>query len=71
MMNCEKATRLMSEARERPLSTGEKLSLGVHKTLCSGCRYFDRQVGFLRRAAREHGRTDEQSPDKREDRSGD
>lgn len=70
-MNCKKATRLMSEACERPLNVGEKLSLGLHKSMCSGCRHFDRQVNFLSRAVREHERAGDQPVEKPEDQSGD
>jgi len=52
MLNCHKATRLMSESQERPLGLGEKLSLGFHTLLCSGCRICEKQIHFLRRASR-------------------
>ena len=51
MLNCHKATRLMSESQDRPLRMGEKLSLGFHTLLCSGCRNCEKQMQFLRRAS--------------------
>ncbi len=52
MLNCKEATRLMSEAQDRPLSTGEKLQLEVHLAMCRGCRNFREQMDFLRLACR-------------------
>jgi len=52
VLNCHKATRLMSEAHERPLSLGEKVSLKFHTMMCAGCKNFDRQIDFIGRAAR-------------------
>ncbi len=48
MMNCQQATRLFSDAQERPLSLKEKSSLGVHAMMCAGCRHFGHQMGTLR-----------------------
>lgn len=52
MFSCRESTRLMSEARERPLSLGERLALSMHLALCSGCRRFNRQIDILREASR-------------------
>lgn len=54
MLNCHQATRLMSEAQERSLKTGEKLSLRFHTMMCAACRRFGSQMDFLRRSAREY-----------------
>lgn len=56
MLNCHKATRLMSETQERSLTTGEKMSLRFHTMMCAGCRNFGRQVHFLSRAAKVYTR---------------
>lgn len=48
MMNCQQATRLMSDAQERRLSRMQRLSLKMHVSMCSGCRNFSRQMGSLR-----------------------
>jgi len=52
MMSCREATRMMSEAAERRLGLGERLSLRLHLALCAGCRRFGRQVDVLRQAMR-------------------
>lgn len=54
MLNCHDATRLISEARERELTMGEKLSLKMHVMMCAGCRNFDKQMDFLRQIARSY-----------------
>ena len=48
MMNCKRATELLSEQLDRPLSTKEKVALGVHLTMCTGCRLFSQQMQGLR-----------------------
>lgn len=50
MMNCRKATELMSQAQDRPLAFNERLSLRMHLAFCSGCRNFRRQMAFIRKA---------------------
>lgn len=52
MLNCQSATRLVSEAQERRLSVPEKMGLNVHLMMCSGCRNFSHQIPFLRQAMR-------------------
>jgi len=52
MMNCHEATRLMSESKERTLSTRERMALRFHTMMCAGCRRFDGQLDFLRTASR-------------------
>jgi hypothetical protein len=49
MMNCQQATRLMSEAQDRPLSLKEQAELKVHTLICAGCRRFGEQMHLLRR----------------------
>jgi predicted anti-sigma-YlaC factor YlaD len=49
-MNCEQATRLMSDAEDRPLTLSEKAALRLHLMMCVGCRRFSSQVGVLRQA---------------------
>jgi hypothetical protein len=50
MLNCEQATRMMSESQERDLGVSERTVLRMHKWICSGCRNFGGQLGFLRQA---------------------
>jgi hypothetical protein len=62
-MNCEQATRLMSEAQERPLSLKEKTELKFHTVMCSGCRRFGEQMTLLRRFSKASGQSDKPDPD--------
>lgn len=50
MMNCQEATRLMSEALDRPLSAQERFALRLHTMLCRGCNNYGKQMVFIRRA---------------------
>ncbi|WP_231999974.1 zf-HC2 domain-containing protein [Hydrogenophilus thermoluteolus] len=56
MMNCQEATRLLSEARERPLSVTEKWALRFHLLMCSGCRRFGTHVDNLGRWAKAYAK---------------
>lgn len=49
-MNCERATRLISESQDRALTSSERTTLRMHTWICEGCRNFKGQVGFLRQA---------------------
>ncbi|MBK5970215.1 MULTISPECIES: zf-HC2 domain-containing protein [Thiorhodovibrio] len=51
-MNCKEATHLMSEDLDRPLRWHEQVALRFHLMMCSGCRNFRTQIGFLRAAIR-------------------
>ena len=74
MIPCDEATRLLSEAQDRTLPTGERTVLRVHTWMCSKCRMFGEQLGFIRLAARgfaqraDDGRVDGADP---ADRAGD
>ena len=48
MMNCQQATRLLSEAMDRELSLQDRAMLKLHVMMCSGCRNFGKQMGTLR-----------------------
>ena len=54
-VNCRKASRLLSLACERPLGAQELRALKRHLDACLMCRNFDKQLGFLRKAARKYG----------------
>ena len=62
MKKCRGASRLLSDAQERPLTVAEKLALRTHLLMCGSCRNFARQVSALRGFAR-HFVHDAQSPD--------
>lgn len=58
MMNCQQATKLLSDAQERKLTLNEKTSVKIHVMMCSGCRNFGSQMGDLRDLARRYAKTD-------------
>lgn len=55
-MHCRDATRLMSEAQERPLSITERMSLKLHVIMCSGCQNFKDQMDALRLITRAYAK---------------
>jgi hypothetical protein len=52
--NCREASRLQSEALDRPLPFWRRFGLRVHLLLCQWCRRYGRQLRFLRQTAHEH-----------------
>jgi predicted anti-sigma-YlaC factor YlaD len=56
MLNCHDATRMLSEAQDRPLVLNERARLRLHLLMCGACRRFETQVGFLRGAMRNYAR---------------
>ncbi|GAC1398165.1 MAG: hypothetical protein NVSMB63_18410 [Sediminibacterium sp.] len=52
MISCKKATYLISKKEEGKLSWLEKVRLRGHLTICSLCRLFERQTGFISRNVR-------------------
>ncbi len=56
MMNCQQATKLISESQDRALSLPEKMSLKVHVMICSGCKNFSLQVPFLSKAMKAYAK---------------
>lgn len=52
LIKCKQATRLMSDAQDRPLSLGEKAGLRVHLLTCEPCRRFGGQMDVLRQGMR-------------------
>lgn len=50
MMNCQQATRLISESQDRTLSLSEKMALKMHVMMCAGCKNFSLQIPFLSQA---------------------
>lgn len=48
MLNCKRATELLSEAQERELTFAERASLKMHTMMCSGCDNFGKQMVTLR-----------------------
>ena len=54
MLNCKEVTELCSQALERPLGLGERVALGAHLMMCSGCSNFRKQMFSLRQIAQEY-----------------
>lgn len=54
MLNCKEVTELCSQEMERALGLRERMSLGAHLMMCSGCSNFRRQMAALRKIAREY-----------------
>ncbi|MBS3935068.1 MAG: zf-HC2 domain-containing protein [Sulfuritalea sp.] len=50
MLSCKEATHVMSAAHERELGLRERIALRLHLLMCRGCRNYERQMDFLRRA---------------------
>jgi hypothetical protein len=47
MLNCRRATSLISDELDRPLFWSERLRLGMHLFLCGPCTRFRRAVQWL------------------------
>lgn len=63
MMNCQEATRLLSDACERPLTFTERLALKFHLAMCSGCRRFGVHVDVLGRWAKAYAKGKGEPPE--------
>ena len=54
-VSCRKASRLLSEACERPLAADELKALRFHLGECLMCRNFESQLQFLHKASKFFG----------------
>ncbi|NHQ85842.1 zf-HC2 domain-containing protein [Iodobacter fluviatilis] len=52
MMNCRQASILLSAQQDGPLTLNQRYRLRLHLLLCNNCRNFNRQLHFMREAAR-------------------
>ena len=50
MLSCKEATRLLSQAQDRPLNYAERIKLRLHLGVCIACTRFSRQLAFMRDA---------------------
>ena len=57
--SCREATRLQSEAMDRPLRLRQRIGLRIHVILCRWCRRYGRQIGLLRAIAHEQEKHEE------------
>ena len=53
-LTCKEVSEVLSQAQDRDVGLFERLRLEAHLKLCEGCRNFQRQLEFLRRAMRRH-----------------
>jgi len=56
LLSCKDASRLQSQAQDRPLKLAERIGLRLHLLICDNCRRFTRQLRVIRAAC---GRVDE------------
>lgn len=54
-ISCKEAARLESEARDRQLSTMERVGLGFHMLMCKMCRLYRTQIDLISRISRQAG----------------
>lgn len=52
MLDCKHNTELLSQSLERPITWRERLAMRMHLMMCKGCRNFEKQLAFIRKAAR-------------------
>lgn len=52
MLNCNEVTQELSRSQEEQLGLKERMALGLHLSMCSGCRNFRKQLHVLRSAMR-------------------
>jgi len=52
MLNCKQNSELLSQSLDRPVSLREKFAMRLHLMMCLGCRNFEKQLAFIRKAAR-------------------
>lgn len=48
MLNCQNATKLLSESLERPLPLSRRMGLKMHLLMCRFCARFEKQLLFMR-----------------------
>jgi hypothetical protein len=53
LLTCKDASRLQSQAQDRPLRFGERMGLRLHLLICDNCRRFKLQLDLIRRACRQ------------------
>ena len=54
MRSCRDITALVSQGLDKKLSISERLAIGMHMMMCSGCRNFQSQSQFIRKAAQSY-----------------
>jgi len=54
LVSCKEASRLLSQAEERPMSAWQRVRVNWHLAVCGMCRAFERQLAFMREAMRRY-----------------
>jgi len=54
LLTCRQVSELVSHAQDRQLGWLERWRMQVHLRVCEGCRNFQSQIGFIRRAIHRH-----------------
>ena len=54
LVSCRDASRLLSQAEDRPMTAWERTRVRWHLAVCAMCRAFERQVAFMREAMRRY-----------------
>ena len=54
MINCKHATELMSQEKESRLSLKQRMGLRFHMMMCAGCRNYNKQMAFIRKAMQQY-----------------
>jgi Putative zinc-finger len=54
LLSCKEASRLLSQAEERPMTAWERMRMNWHLAVCSMCSAFERQMAFMREAMRRY-----------------
>jgi hypothetical protein len=52
MLDCKHNTELLSQSYDRPITLRERFAMRMHLMMCRGCRNFEKQLVFIRKAAR-------------------
>jgi hypothetical protein len=55
-LHCETASELASQEMDEPLGFADRLALRAHVLICRSCRRFQRQLRWIRLAARSRAR---------------
>ncbi|HED35956.1 MAG TPA: zf-HC2 domain-containing protein [Gammaproteobacteria bacterium] len=54
MLNCKRATALMSRAEDQKLSWHQNLQLKLHTLMCSGCSNYRKQLHFIKKTMQQY-----------------
>jgi len=56
MMQCKRATELMSQSQDRALTLNERIQLKFHLLICNGCARCDKQMKLMHEAIKQLGK---------------